>query len=128
MHVEPIRVLVRVRPTNRREMQSGGGAALDVDGNTVCVTARNHKVTCSYDRVLGSQTTQAEVFSELRTCVEGVLRGINCTIFAYGQTGTGKTHTMLGARMEQEMAKQAASARVSPSWGVIPRALAHLFR
>ena len=30
--------------------------------------------------------------------VEEVLQGYNCTIFAYGQTGTGKTHTMEGCR------------------------------
>ena len=71
---------------------------------------------------------QAEVFAELQSGVDGVLRGINCTIFAYGQTGTGKTHTMLGASMEAEMAKRTVSSRVTPSWGVIPRAVAHLFR
>jgi hypothetical protein len=33
--------------------------------------------------------------------LQEVLEGFNCTVFAYGQTGTGKTHTMEGVRSEQ---------------------------
>eukprot|EP00971_Amphidinium_carterae_P256464 5092028-Amphidinium_carterae.1 len=35
-----------------------------------------------------------EVFDECRALVLSVLDGYNVTIFAYGQTGAGKTHTM----------------------------------
>jgi Cdc6-like AAA superfamily ATPase len=34
--------------------------------------------------------------------IESVLEGYNGTIFAYGQTGTGKTHTMEGSKTEEE--------------------------
>jgi kinesin family member 11 len=46
--------------------------------------------------------------------VEEVLAGYNCTVFAYGQTGTGKTYTMIGKEAEDLN-------------GMIPRALNHLF-
>ena len=49
-----------------------------------------------------------------------VLEGFNCTVFAYGQTGTGKTHTMLGDCCVSDGA-------VSDAGGVIPRALCHVF-
>ena len=42
--------------------------------------------------------------------------GYNGTIFAYGQTGTGKTHTMVGPAQPEEL------------HGVIPRTFAHIFR
>ena len=48
--------------------------------------------------------------------VQGVMDGYNGTIFAYGQTGTGKTHTMVGPAEPEE------------DRGVIPRAFGHVFR
>ncbi len=48
--------------------------------------------------------------------VESVLQGYNGTIFAYGQTGCGKTHTMMG--FSELNAEQS---------GIIPRAVRHIF-
>lgn len=48
--------------------------------------------------------------------VESVLEGYNGTIFAYGQTGTGKTHTMEGKSSPPEMR------------GIIPRTFEHIFK
>uniref|UniRef100_S4RBR5 Kinesin motor domain-containing protein n=1 Tax=Petromyzon marinus TaxID=7757 RepID=S4RBR5_PETMA len=56
-----------------------------------------------FDRVFDDTATQQEVFEgSTRSLVEGTLNGFNCTgfapqVFAYGATGSGKTHTMLGA-------------------------------
>ena len=45
----------------------------------------------------GSYTTQKEIFEEtLLPIVDDVMVGFDATVFAYGQTGTGKTHTMEG--------------------------------
>lgn len=45
----------------------------------------------TFDRVFGMYSTQEEVFtSVVRPIVDEALAGFNCTIFAYGQTGTGK--------------------------------------
>lgn len=40
--------------------------------------------------------TQAEIFDEVKTIVDSVMEGFNGTILAYGQTSSGKTHTMEG--------------------------------
>jgi hypothetical protein len=53
----------------------------------------------TYDRVYGIESTQREVFDQCAfPLVESVLGGYNGTIFAYGQTGCGKTHTMVGKK------------------------------
>lgn len=44
-----------------------------------------------------SSCPQLQVYQEVVSpLIEEVLNGYNCTVFAYGQTGTGKTHTMVG--------------------------------
>ncbi|VDM85564.1 unnamed protein product, partial [Strongylus vulgaris] len=55
------------------------------------------------------------------TQVERVLAGYNCTLFAYGQTGTGKTYTMEGGSGEN------GSYKDDPTTGIIPRAVEHIF-
>jgi hypothetical protein len=40
--------------------------------------------------------TQRDVYAKLAPSIEDCFSGFNTTIFAYGQTGTGKTHTVLG--------------------------------
>lgn len=51
----------------------------------------------TFDRAFGPESRQTEVYhSVVAPLIEEVLAGYNCTVFAYGQTGTGKTHTMVG--------------------------------
>jgi kinesin family protein 11 len=48
--------------------------------------------TYPFDKVLGPEADQTMVFKEVAEgMLDEVLAGYNCTIFAYGQTGTGKT-------------------------------------
>lgn len=54
--------------------------------------------------------------------VNEVLEGFNCTIFAYGQTGTGKTYTMEGGDRDS-----ADGHSLSHRAGVIPRAIKQIF-
>jgi kinesin family protein 3/17 len=57
-----------------------------------------------------------DVYNETaRPIIEKVLAGYNGTIFAYGQTGTGKTFTMEGINTEPELR------------GIIPNSFAHIF-
>jgi kinesin family member 11 len=59
---------------------------------------------------------QVEIFDEcVQPTIEEVLQGYSATVFAYGQTGTGKTHTMEG-----EMGR-------GPQAGIIPRSIIHIF-
>lgn len=63
-----------------------------------------------------SSSSQKDLYDEtFRPLVESVLQGYNGTIFAYGQTGTGKTYTMEGVAKDPE--KQ----------GLIPRSFEHIF-
>uniref|UniRef100_A0A8C3PW55 Kinesin-like protein n=1 Tax=Chrysolophus pictus TaxID=9089 RepID=A0A8C3PW55_CHRPC len=51
-----------------------------------------------FDRVFGEGATQEEVFEHTtKEVLDGVLNGYNCSVFAYGATGAGKTYTMLGS-------------------------------
>ena len=52
----------------------------------------------------GTFTTQKEIFEEtLLPIIGDVMSGCDATVFAYGQTGTGKTHTMEGAVEDDEL-------------------------
>ena len=63
-------------------------------------------------QVFGMYSTQEEVFDSIvKPIVDEALAGFNCTIFAYGQTGTGKTHTMEGDINSDENA------------GIVPRSV-----
>lgn len=72
--------------------------------------------TFAYDAVYGSDSLQQTVYDESAfPLVESVLEGYNGTIFAYGQTGCGKTHTMMGSYDSEE------------TQGIIPKAFKHIF-
>jgi kinesin family protein 11 len=67
--------------------------------------------------------TQSQVVHPI---VEEVMKGFNCTIFAYGQTGTGKTYTMEGGG---DPAGGTGHWRPNSIYaGVIPRAIHHIFQ
>ena len=53
--------------------------------------------------------------------IKQVLQGYNCTVFAYGQTGTGKTHTMEGLKDYD------GNWETDPDAGIIPRSLVDIF-
>jgi hypothetical protein len=88
---ENIKVLVRVRPL----VPSEGDDQLSVtihDPSSLSVTnADNTKsFQCSYDAVLGPSSSQLDVYQTIRECTISVLDGVNATVFAYGQTNSGK--------------------------------------
>ena len=70
----------------------------DPNGVTVKSPAgRRESKTFTYDKVLNSDSTQDVAYLEAgRSSVRALLEGFNGTIFAYGQSGSGKTFTMLG--------------------------------
>lgn len=120
-----VQVVVRLRPLNDKESK---GSTLPVvtastDRAEVCICrgqgSRQVKQTFAFDKVFTSFTSQEEVFAQTfveQGIIDDVLRGYESTVFAYGQTGTGKTFTMEG---------DLASADLR---GVIPRATSELFQ
>jgi hypothetical protein len=96
-----IKVLARIRPLNSRENASQDEVSVHVSsGKTIEVLNTASSSTSSrrfeLDAVLPPDTTQSQVFEHILPLLESSLEGYNCTIFTYGQTGTGKTFTMLG--------------------------------
>ncbi len=76
----------------------------------------------TFDAAFDGNTSQEELFSAVGApVVEEVLKGFNCTIFAYGQTGTGKTFTMEGLKDGSSNDPHRRGA------GVIPRAVEQIF-
>jgi len=93
-------------------------------------------VEFSLDAAFGESCSQDDVYEYVSPMVNGVSQGINTTVFAYGQTGTGKTFTMLGEGLEEQLLRSgslqthhesASLTKFNSGWGVIPRAVASLF-
>ncbi len=79
-------------------------------------------------QVFGPETTQHRLYAQaIHPIVEEVLEGFNCTIFAYGQTGTGKTFTMEGGERDRGSQPESPNLETN-SAGVIPRAINHIFQ
>ncbi|KAG0275991.1 Kinesin-like protein kif15 [Linnemannia exigua] len=131
---EHVKVYVRVRPPNERELASdsygNSSNSQGAHGNaTVSVLQPNHVVigtgmksdTFTYDCVGGESISQEQVFRDVgKTIVEQCVKGYNGTIFAYGQTGSGKTYTMQGPSIMTSVGKH-------ENRGIIPRCLEYLF-
>ena len=93
-----IRVFCRCRPPSKTAAQP---EALDILSATACMlrepgkNGRNGKETVfSFDRCFSSEASQAEVFDEAKRLVQSSVDGYNVCVFAYGQSGVGKTYTL----------------------------------
>ncbi|XP_014513616.1 kinesin-like protein KIN-7K, chloroplastic isoform X1 [Vigna radiata var. radiata] len=94
---ENVTVTVRFRPLNPREIRHGEEIAWYADGETVVRNEYNPSLAYAYDRVFGPTTTTRQVYDvAAQHIISGAMEGINGTIFAYGVTSSGKTHTMHG--------------------------------
>ncbi|RYG56819.1 hypothetical protein EON66_01945 [archaeon] len=117
MSTESIRVFVRVRPPTEGERKASDGArVVSVVGNTVCVAleAKGSSYNTHVDAALDESAGQDDVFAPLAPLLRQTLSGINATVLAYGQTGTGKTHTILGSNVEEQF-KGARGSAATPA-------------
>uniref|UniRef100_A0A2P2MB55 Kinesin-like protein n=1 Tax=Rhizophora mucronata TaxID=61149 RepID=A0A2P2MB55_RHIMU len=94
-----IQVFCRARPLFEDE---GPSIAEFPDDCTIRIstgddTISNSKKDFEFERVYGPHVGQAELFSDVQPFVQSALDGYNVSIFAYGQTRSGKTHTMEGS-------------------------------
>jgi hypothetical protein len=94
-------------------------SSLRIDRQAVHLSAKGSKMgvakSYNFDGAYDEETTQSDFFAEVgKPIVEEVLKGFNCTIFAYGQTGTGKTFTMEGLKDETTGAGCAPGTKVNP--------------
>ncbi|KAK4178056.1 putative kinesin-like protein [Triangularia setosa] len=119
-----VRVVARIRPLLEKELDKdvivSGDRAQDGKPLTI-VKIPNPKneaeeFSFAFNSVYDRATTQEELFtSEVAPHMKALFQGYDVTIFAYGVTGTGKTHTMRGGLKLAER-------------GVIPRLLSNVFR
>ncbi|XP_005144111.2 kinesin-like protein KIF11 [Melopsittacus undulatus] len=126
-----IQVVVRCRPFNASERKAGSYPVVDCDQarkevsvRTGGVTDKTSRKTYTFDMVFGAQAKQIDVYrSVVCPILDEVIMGYNCTVFAYGQTGTGKTFTMEGERSPNEE----YTWEEDPLAGIIPRTLHQIF-
>ncbi|KAG1699589.1 hypothetical protein DVH05_012998 [Phytophthora capsici] len=120
-----IQVFCRVRPIINEELEKAWGsklavnvvnqadlAAMDIrpdrsfssdsddkivsNGNMEALANNSSWKVFTFDRILGPEETQNDVFREVEPIAQSVVEGFKACIFAYGQTGSGKTYTMEG--------------------------------
>ncbi|WVZ91293.1 hypothetical protein U9M48_037483 [Paspalum notatum var. saurae] len=95
-----IRVFCRCRPLNAEEIAEGASTAIDFesakDGELIVRGHVSSKKVFRFDSVFSPEEDQEKVFEKTAPFATSVLDGFNVCIFAYGQTGTGKTFTMEG--------------------------------
>lgn len=94
---DSIKVVCRFRPLNDSEEKAGSKFVVKFPsgGEENCISIAG-KVYL-FDKVFKPNATQEKVYNEAaKSIVSDVLAGYNGTIFAYGQTSSGKTHTMEG--------------------------------
>ncbi|CAM6095632.1 unnamed protein product [Calypogeia fissa] len=104
-----IMVYVRLRPMSKKEKESGARSCVKVDNNRDVYLTEMALETdylrlkrlrgrhFAFDAAFPDNTSQQEVYNtSTANLVRGVLEGRNASVFCYGATGAGKTHTMLG--------------------------------
>uniref|UniRef100_A0A8C0AWI9 Kinesin family member 11 n=1 Tax=Buteo japonicus TaxID=224669 RepID=A0A8C0AWI9_9AVES len=119
------------RPFNASERKASSYAVVDCDQarkevsvRTGGVADKTSRKTYTFDMVFGAQAKQIDVYrSVVCPILDEVIMGYNCTVFAYGQTGTGKTFTMEGERSPNEE----YTWEEDPLAGIIPRTLHQIF-
>ncbi|KVH99972.1 Kinesin, motor domain-containing protein, partial [Cynara cardunculus var. scolymus] len=123
-----VQVILRCRPFSEDDVRAKTPAvvACNEDKQEVIVTQNmgNKQIdkTFSFDKVFGPSSRQKDLYDQVvGPIVREALEGYNWTIFAYGQTGTGKTYTMEGE------GGKAKNGEFHEDVGVIPRAVEQLF-
>lgn len=113
---DSIKVVCRFRPLNDSEEKAGSKFIVKFpqgsEENCVSISGKVYL----FDKVFKPNATQEKVYNEAaKSIVSDVLAGYNGTIFAYGQTSSGKTHTMEGVISDPV------------KWGIIPRIVNDIF-
>lgn len=123
-----VQVLLRCRPLNDDEQRSNVPKVISCNEHkrevTVLQNIANKQLdrAFTFDKVFGPKSQQRSIYDQaISPIVSEVLEGFNCTVFAYGQTGTGKTYTMEGGGMRSKGGELPVEA------GVIPRAVRQIF-
>eukprot|EP00668_Euglena_longa_P033544 GGOE01043127.1.p1 GENE.GGOE01043127.1~~GGOE01043127.1.p1 ORF type:complete len:1240 (+),score=432.52 GGOE01043127.1:52-3771(+) len=110
-----IRCYARVRPTWPHELERPGVyESIEIE-DTHTIRLNKGSKLFEFDKVFDNQSSQEEIFTEVAVpLIENAFQGYHGTLFCYGQTGTGKTHTI--------------SSRVPGEEGIIPKAIDYIYK
>ncbi len=117
---ESVKVVVRCRPLGNKEMEEQRECICNVDMKVCSIQVYNPQnikdiKSFTFDHTYDWHATQQLIFNQTALPIlESIMEGYNGTIFAYGQTGTGKTYTMEGNDNETDK-------------GIIPRSIDWIF-
>lgn len=126
-----VQVLLRCRPFSDDELRNNAPQVVTCNeyqrevAVSQSIAGKHIDRVFTFDKVFGPSAQQRDLYDQaVIPIVNEVLEGFNCTIFAYGQTGTGKTYTMEG---ECKRTKSGPNGELPPEAGVIPRAVKQIF-
>ncbi|KAK9294941.1 hypothetical protein QLX08_010621 [Tetragonisca angustula] len=113
---DSIKVVIKVRPLIKREKDDNSAIQWTVQDNSIVSTNEEVKKRGDgrfyFDHIFGVSASNLDVFEIVKPIVNAAVNGFNGTVFAYGQTSSGKTYTMMGNAEEL---------------GIIPLAVEHMF-
>jgi len=122
-----IQAVIRIRPLNSSELSENAQKIVTVDPVQKTIKLREKSASKPFgpfDKVYDQEATQSQIYIDVvAPLVEQILEGYNGTVFAYGQTGAGKTYTMEGRHDDSGN----YTWENDPTAGIIPRALHHIF-
>ncbi|XP_031350971.1 kinesin-like protein KIF11 isoform X2 [Photinus pyralis] len=138
---QPIRVFLRVRPLQDNEKRTN---CLEVLNTKEIQANRTYQKKYTFDGLFREDTAQPTIYKiVIKPLIQDVLSGYNCTIFGYGQSGTGKTYTLLGnivgltsfgstnslsnVSLQSDSDNCVVSSSLDLEAGLIPRAVVELF-
>ncbi|XP_070475482.1 kinesin-like protein KIF21A isoform X12 [Equus przewalskii] len=114
-----VRVAVRIRPQLAKEKIEGCHICTSVTPGEPQVFLGKDKAF-TFDYVFDIDSQQEQIYAQcIEKLIEGCFEGYNATVFAYGQTGAGKTYTM-GTGFDVNI--------IEEEQGIISRAVKHLFK
>jgi len=106
MSQDNIKVILRIRPKSKNEQNSNCNY-LKIENNSLIINTKNDSRQFHFDYIANEESSQYDLFiNSAKIICDKVLEGYNGTIFVYGQTGAGKTYTLLGNKYSLKLNNQ----------------------
>jgi len=129
-----VRIVARIRPFSMTEIEQKCSEAVVKDGklSVLSYSQAGSKKMYDFDSVYGGEgaaegNSQKDIFDEVKNLVTCVVDGFNVSVLSYGQTGAGKSYSILGATADvSKLLKD--NGDPDKNAGIAPRALHELFK
>jgi kinesin family protein 5 len=130
-----VKVFCRFRPINQQEQEQGSKRMIRIDNNKKVYVQSENKIESNYnfDHIFHDQSTQEEVYNIVgKPLIAEIFKGYNATVFAYGQTSSGKTLTLSGYSHVVDNAdllsrEEVVLWRNPKDMGIVPRMVKDIF-